>query len=577
MSVSEPNIMASPSFTTTQPPTPIKSDNPRRFPQAQAHEDDFNTVGATLSCPYGHGSCPLKVSRSQANPGRPYYSCSTQFCRFFKWASSENNNNNNNHANDVVVGGVKRHRILPHDYPDCRCGAGKCKLLFDKNGAQNYFVCPIEKGHGACSFKVQAMANSSTTPGIVSSVLNEDNQVSFENQKRTKFDSNVVVMVENNNNNNNSPPDQPDQPSTPVQMGIGNEEKESEQEQELEYVNVEKTLQVSCLKSDTIQFGQTEFLNQISADSDPAKQILGRLVLGWLGRLAFPPSGTLTMPQQARPFLCCVFPSLDPIYAPKATSVDAVHSRVLNESPPGVSDTSRQIVRRDSECGGILMELSSIKNVGGGVGERVLDEFMGPISEALGEAGLLVQNQLLSILESTNPVNHNSMREAANKTFSVLKLLSIDHRAFSERVRKFISCAAEFAKIEDEWRKKGEVVMWLPGKIEDLYENEKAKFDEIAEIERETMAAIAASDKGVECIAEEVMQVREKLVGMEKELRHRKIENEELKCRAGMIKEDMEEAKKKMEKARAAKTVHEERAAAIEALEMARLHLRHNH
>ncbi|KAF4397567.1 hypothetical protein G4B88_027307 [Cannabis sativa] len=483
MSVSEPNIMASPSFTTTQPPTPIKSDNPRRFPQAQAqaHEDDFNTVGATLSCPYGHGSCPLK-------------------------------------------------------------------------------------GHGACSFKVQAMANSSTTPEIVSSVLNEDNQVSFENQKRTKFDSNVVVMVENNNNNN-SPPDQP---STPVQMGIGNEEKESEQEQELEYVNVEKTLQVSCLKSDTIQFGQTEFLNQISADS-------GRLVLGWLGRLAFPPSGTLTMPQQARPFLCCVFPSLDPIYAPKATSVDAVHSRVLNESPPGVSDTSRQIVRRDSECGGILMELSSIKNVGGGVGERVLDEFMGPISEALGEAGLLVQNQLLSILESTNPVNHNSMREAANKTFSVLKLLSIDHRAFSERVRKFISCAAEFAKIEDEWRKKGEVVMWLPGKIEDLYENEKAKFDEIAEIERETMAAIAASDKGVECIAEEVMQVREKLVGMEKELRHRKIENEELKCRAGMMKEDMEEAKKKMEKARAAKTVHEERAAAIEALEMARLHLRHNH
>ncbi|KAF4347503.1 hypothetical protein F8388_010205 [Cannabis sativa] len=483
--------MASPSFTTTQPPTPIKSDNPRRFPQP--HDDDFNTVSATFSCPYGHGSCQLK-------------------------------------------------------------------------------------GHGACSFKVQAMANSSTTPGIVSSVLNEDNQVSFENQKRTKFDSNVVVMVENNNNNNNSPPDQPGQPSTPVQMGIGNEEKESEQEQELEYVNVEKTLQVSCLKSDTTQFGQTEFLNQISADSDPAKQILGRLVLGWLGRLAFPPSGTLTMPQQARPFLCCVFPSLDPpIYVPKATSVDVVNSRVLNESPHGVSDTYRQIVSRDSECGGILMELSSIKNVGGGVGERVLDEFMGPISEALGEAGLLVQNQLLSILESTNPVNHNSMREAANKTFSVLKLLSIDHRAFSERVRKFISCAAEFAKIEDEWKKKGEVVMWLPGKIENLYENEKAKFDEIAEIERETMAAIAASDKGVECIAEEVMQVREKLVGMEKELRHRKIENEELKCRAGMIKEDMEEAKKKMEKARAAKTVHEERAAAIEALEMARLHLRHNH
>ncbi|XP_062105293.1 uncharacterized protein LOC133816955 [Humulus lupulus] len=563
MSVREMKCYGSPSSTstTTQPATPIKRDNPRRT-QSQAHDDDT----LRLSCPYGHGSCSLKVSRSQANPGRPYYTCSTQSCRFFKWASDH-------HGNDYggcgQVGVLKRQRLRPQDYPECRCGAGKCKLVFGKTATQDYFVCPIEKGHGACSFRAQAMAR----PGIVSSVLNEGSPVGFEHPKRTKFDSTGVVVV-------NNPP--LDQPSTSVNMGMGNgdnePEQEQEQERELEDVIVDNTLQVSCLKSDTTQLGQTEYLNQISAD--PMKQMLGRLVLGWLGRLAFPPSGTLMVPQ-ARPFFGCVFPSFDPINAPKAKGVfssfipiyvpkakggvDTVNYRALNEYPQGnlndQSDTTSH--------GGILMELSSIKNVGS-------DDYMGPISKALGKAGLLVQKQLLSILESTNPANHNSMREAANKTFSVLKLLSMDHREFSESVRKFISCAAELAKIEDEWRKKTEV-MQLPEEIEDWYENEKAKFDEMAEMERETMAAIAASDKQVECIGEEVMRLREKLAGMEKELRHRNMENGELKWRAGMIREDMTAAKKKMEEARAAKMVHEERSAAMEALERARFHLRHNH
>ena len=38
------------------------------------------------------------------------------------------------------------------------------------------------------------------------------------------------------------------------------------------------------------------------------------------------------------------------------------------------------------------------------------------------EAMFLVQNQLVSILESTDPHNHNSIREAANKLFAVLDI-----------------------------------------------------------------------------------------------------------------------------------------------------------
>ncbi|KAI3968675.1 hypothetical protein MKX01_028825 [Papaver californicum] len=37
-------------------------------------------------------------------------------------------------------------------YPMCRCGAGKCSRRTESTG-QNYFVCPVKKGEGACNFR----------------------------------------------------------------------------------------------------------------------------------------------------------------------------------------------------------------------------------------------------------------------------------------------------------------------------------------------------------------------------------------------------------------------------------------
>lgn len=37
-------------------------------------------------------------------------------------------------------------------YPMCRCDAGKCSRITDSTG-QNYFVCPVKRGEGACNFR----------------------------------------------------------------------------------------------------------------------------------------------------------------------------------------------------------------------------------------------------------------------------------------------------------------------------------------------------------------------------------------------------------------------------------------
>ncbi|PON35500.1 zinc finger protein [Parasponia andersonii] len=488
---------------------------------------------SNIPCPYGHGSCFLKISRSQANPGRPYYSCSSPYgsgnCRFFKWVDDQ-----------VTDSGVKPRHPLPQDYPHCRCGAGKCKLMLEINGpnaGQYYFVCPIEKGHGACSFRTGVNDTRAVTPE--NSVLNGGDQVSFECAKVTKFDSPVT--------------DNPNPTSTPLGTGPHIQEtlREREEhgdvldmstnqdmvvgEEELEDVTVEKTLQVSCLTSETIQ-RQTEFLRQIYAADDP------------------PTAG--------------VFPSFDPIYVPK--DVDAFHSGGLKGWPAhghlnADLESSPQTLRQDSE-GGVLSELSSIKNV---AGIREGRDFMGPISKALAEAGLHVQNQLLSILECTDPQNHKSMREAANRTFAVLEILSVEHRGFSERVGKFISCASELAKIEESMKGKTSAKETV-----ERYKNEKAKFHKLSKLHSETTEAITGSAKRVQSLREELSRVKIKLARIENQLRHRKMENGELKARAGKIRKEMVESKKKVEEAGAAKKAHEERSGAKEALERAKFQLR---
>ncbi|WOL02540.1 hypothetical protein Cni_G11259 [Canna indica] len=142
---------------------PMKSPGPE-YPQRQ--------------CPCGRGPCVVRTSSTTKNPGRRFYSCpimSEEKCNFFMWCDKADNNQQHGFGSPVelsqqrgpnspikIQGGVKtptkRYHLIDvpeSSYPDCACGAGKCRLLRMEDGpnaGSRYFGCTIKKGQGACNF-----------------------------------------------------------------------------------------------------------------------------------------------------------------------------------------------------------------------------------------------------------------------------------------------------------------------------------------------------------------------------------------------------------------------------------------
>ncbi|XAR58333.1 hypothetical protein NMG60_11026785 [Bertholletia excelsa] len=104
-------------------------------------------------CPRCCTNIALRISRSAANPGRKYYKCA---CGFFKWCDADDND------------------IVEVDTPMCKCGAGKCSVYQELSGPKagcKFFVCPIKKGQGACSFSLPLEAATRHLDGNTSSSL----------------------------------------------------------------------------------------------------------------------------------------------------------------------------------------------------------------------------------------------------------------------------------------------------------------------------------------------------------------------------------------------------------------------
>ncbi|KAH1130942.1 hypothetical protein J1N35_002320 [Gossypium stocksii] len=105
-------------------------------PTAKPSSPPLDTHLIPVLCCHCGVACKIKVSGSEANNGRPYYSrnCTcdnaTRGRNFYKW------------CDDVKA-------------PMCSCGAGACTVnnRRDENGKETkYFTCRIRTGHGACGF-----------------------------------------------------------------------------------------------------------------------------------------------------------------------------------------------------------------------------------------------------------------------------------------------------------------------------------------------------------------------------------------------------------------------------------------
>ncbi|XVE78399.1 hypothetical protein DITRI_Ditri13aG0142000 [Diplodiscus trichospermus] len=98
--------------------------------KAASSPEDIHQL-PVLRC-YCGVTCTIRVSHSDANPGRKYYvrNCDCDGKSFFQWC-------------DEVTA------------PMCKCGAGACTINIQRDNEgkdTKYYTCRIGKGHGSCGF-----------------------------------------------------------------------------------------------------------------------------------------------------------------------------------------------------------------------------------------------------------------------------------------------------------------------------------------------------------------------------------------------------------------------------------------
>nr|POF27235.1 dna topoisomerase 3-alpha [Quercus suber] len=545
--------------------------------------------------------CLVRVAQTDKNPGRKFYTCpgvNGTKCKFFKWCDEVKTN-----------GEVKT----------CFCRAGPCAwdmMTSGPNAGRGYFVCRVPKGQGACHFLQWEDTQEITT---INDLVDESKHgisvdststshelitkmggLSIKNLKR-KFDSLEVensqhlptsVAVHEHFEKDQEPViersehDETSENLTSTKYIDPSRVEDSSNLQDLVKLEVKlssimkKSLLTTHLTSQAeIHCQQAEFWRQITAAGDTStevtdciSQILGLHILGWLGRLAFPPPRCLLV-LPPRPLFCCVFPNFDPIFVPQDKDVSNCEgSADLHHSPSIVEfdETSSQISCRDAQSSS---ELSTPKSPPALLEGRVTTLNM----DVLGQTVLHVQNQLLTHLESMNPLEHESMTQVVESTFIVLDRLLVNYTPFQELVKEFIACASSFADIEQSINNERSFQ-----ELMERYHSEKVRYDDISRIHDEIMTAFADSNRRLHSLREEASCVKELLLRIENQLSSCEAETKELETRVGEVSRDMLESQKSLQTAsqeaeEATKLCHQreqKRNAAKAALEMARIKLR---
>lgn len=301
-----------------------------------------------------------------------------------------------------------------------------------------------------------------------------------------------------------------------------------------------------------------------------------RHIFGWWGRLAFAPPRCLTVPPP-RPFYCCVFPSFNPITATQCK--DVVNTRdlkALSQSPTTVESEGQPLLTASWDHQSpdeVLREPLGVKSPSTMVEGSIMTE---SIFKVFGQAAISVQNELISVLLSMDPLNHVAMTREANSAFAALNRLCIDYRCFHGRVKEFIACVAVLAEIEETKK-----IHFSYRELGDRFEYMKVRFDDATCVHAEATVSVTGLKKSLGLISEEVSQLRNMLVQFEKQLSIFEAKTVDMEAKLLRASEELVEpgrmlqalAQEAAETLRNHKQWEAERAAAAVALEKARLQL----
>ncbi|KAF3454125.1 hypothetical protein FNV43_RR04572 [Rhamnella rubrinervis] len=232
---------------------------------------------------------------------------------------------------------------------------------------------------------------------------------------------------------------------------------------------------------------------------DPINQFLSLQILGWLGGpfpLVLSPSHLGCLHPFI--FLIGVFPSFDPIFVPKDVHVfDLKGSSDQSNSPSNAEfDSSPHIGCQHTQCSsGVLFELSGLENICG-----ILEGFHvnAPFLLVLQQAALICQRELLSHIDSMDPLDHKKMSLAIDHYFVAWNHLSVDCNG-----RKVDAVIASEQHIKS-LRKKALHVKEMLLEIENQLTYCEAKNKKLKSLECEISKNMLESQKKINATYEEV-------------------------------------------------------------------------
>ncbi|XP_027351149.1 uncharacterized protein LOC113862253 [Abrus precatorius] len=566
---------------------PLKSLSPKKplLSSPPKHESQVSPI--MILCRCGHGFCEIKPSHSDRNWGRKYYACPIKRgakCKdFVKW------------CDDRVDDSDLQPPVFK--YPECECGAGVCRRVKGRENTDHafkyFFVCPVKRDHGSCGYCVsedELLNRESIVPtrqGRQRSLLDF-----FEGHQNDNTDSDMVtdlgegdgllvqakrmrVMDSYENPLSIAVSEIPEEEDAGAAVRAATSEHVGFPEFEVADDDIEFTNSVSwesieaealvlyrMSTSSRIQRQQRLFQRRNFVDTSFCS-----CPMGWLGRLLFfYPTHSLKFPTPG-PFFCCVFPSFDPIVVPKQTIIpdgpyehnQLAISNVSQHTQLSTgchTEVSRDVVSPDKSQG----ERKSIMSK----------------AQRHREVVLFTQQRLLIDLETLDPREHESMREAAETTFELLNSLGVYYKQFSDHVMDYINFASSIAEID----KSMENSLTIE-EHNKLFEEEKMRYSHIQDNYAKTEAMLDASNHHKQLLCEQVSNLKAMLHEKQNQLKSRELETLKIENDLGDLKRIMLAAditlKERAEQSEIARKRSEERGAkqiaAKASLEKAKLEL----
>lgn len=180
---------------------------------------------------------------------------------------------------------------------------------------------------------------------------------------------------------------------------------------------------------------------------------------------------------------------------------------------------------------GVLWEPLGLKSPPNVVQGNILTE---STLKALRQAAAYIQSNLLALLESVDPLDHESMVREANSTFVALDGMSVDYRPFYDHIREFIGCVYWLAQIE--WSIHNDI---SSEELINRYNSTKLRFDDLSRSHAEAVAVFAASDERLQLLREKASRVKNLLLQIEDQLSSCEAETKDLETHREEISKEM--------------------------------------